>query len=56
MITETLTVRIPPEDKAALKAFCKRDDLTAGQLVRRLVREWVAAQQQAAPEQQNRKA
>ena len=48
MKSETVTFRLLPEEKAALMAACAAADLTAGQVVRQLIRGWMKAQQAKA--------
>jgi antitoxin component of RelBE/YafQ-DinJ toxin-antitoxin module len=41
--TARLTVLIDPEKKKAFEALCAKEDLTPSQVVRRLIREYLAA-------------
>jgi hypothetical protein len=60
MKSDTLTFRLLPEEKDAFMAACAAADITAGQVVRQLVRGWMKAQQakaeaKAAKERQKEK-
>lgn len=41
--TARLTVLIDPEKKAALEAFCAEKDITPSQVVRQLIRDYLAS-------------
>jgi hypothetical protein len=41
--TARLTVLIDPAKKAALEAFCAENDITPSQVVRQLIRDYLAA-------------
>jgi hypothetical protein len=48
MKSDSLTFRLIPDEKAAFMAACAEADITAGQVVRQLVRGWMKAQQAKA--------
>ena len=47
--TARLTVLIDPAKKQAFEELCRTQDMTPSQVVRRLIRDYMEAQQAAAP-------
>lgn len=53
--TARLTVLIDPTTKAAFEAACRAVDMTPSQVVRRLIRQFMESQGQAAPAARKKK-
>lgn len=51
--TARLTLLIDPDKKAAFEALCASQDLTPSQVVRQLIRDYLAAHQVSYPTQAN---
>ena len=54
--TARLTILIDPAKKQAFEELCRTQDMTPSQVVRRLIREFMEQQEEAAPRRAPRKA
>ena len=54
--TARLTVLIDPGKKQAFEAFCRTQDMTPSQVVRRLIRDFMEQEEPEAPRKAPRKA